>query len=185
MFRQEVHDGGRWNCPRPGSTTATLGVRAPRALLRGRFRRHGGVRHRQGGPSRTPRVEAAGAHSRRRLRHAGGGLARQARQHAAPMVGPVARPDPARRLQRRRPHRRAAREQQGRCAVARPLSRRFQPGGQELRLRQEYFFTTASLQDILQRHLSEFSTLASLPEKAAIHLNDTHPAIAVAELMLS
>jgi starch phosphorylase len=55
--------------------------------------------------------------------------------------------------------------------------------GQELRLRQEYFFTTASLQDILQRHLSEFSTLASLPEKAAIHLNDTHPAIAVAELM--
>jgi starch phosphorylase len=55
--------------------------------------------------------------------------------------------------------------------------------GQELRLRQEYFFTTASLQDILQRHLSEFGTLASLPEKAAIHLNDTHPAIAVAELM--
>lgn len=55
--------------------------------------------------------------------------------------------------------------------------------GQELRLRQEYFFTTASLQDILQRHLSEFTTLASLPEKAAIHLNDTHPAIAVAELM--
>jgi len=55
--------------------------------------------------------------------------------------------------------------------------------GQELRLRQEYFFSTASLQDILQRHLSEFGTLASLPEKAAIHLNDTHPAIAVAEMM--
>jgi starch phosphorylase len=55
--------------------------------------------------------------------------------------------------------------------------------GQELRLRQEYFFTTASLQDIVQRHLSQYGELLSLPEKAAIHLNDTHPAIAVAELM--
>jgi starch phosphorylase len=55
--------------------------------------------------------------------------------------------------------------------------------GQELRLRQEYFFSTASLQDIIQRHLSQYGDLASLPDKAAIHLNDTHPAIAVAELM--
>ncbi len=57
------------------------------------------------------------------------------------------------------------------------------PAGQELRLRQEYFFTTASLQDIVQRHLSQFGELLSLPDKAAIHLNDTHPAVAVAELM--
>jgi len=57
------------------------------------------------------------------------------------------------------------------------------PAGQELRLRQEYFFTTASLQDIVQRHLSQYGELLSLPEKAAIHLNDTHPSIAVAELM--
>jgi starch phosphorylase len=57
------------------------------------------------------------------------------------------------------------------------------PAGQELRLRQEYFFTTASLQDILQRHLSRFGSLTTLPDKAAIHLNDTHPAVAVAELM--
>ena len=55
--------------------------------------------------------------------------------------------------------------------------------GQELRLRQEYFFTTASLQDIVQRHLSQYGELLSLPEKAAIHLNDTHPAVAIAELM--
>ncbi|RUW84305.1 glycogen/starch/alpha-glucan phosphorylase [Mesorhizobium sp. M1E.F.Ca.ET.063.01.1.1] len=55
--------------------------------------------------------------------------------------------------------------------------------GQELRLRQEYFFSTASLQDIIQRHLSQYGDLKSLPDKAAIHLNDTHPAIAVAELM--
>lgn len=55
--------------------------------------------------------------------------------------------------------------------------------GQELRLRQEYFFSTASLQDIVQRHLSQYGDLKSLPDKAAIHLNDTHPAVAVPELM--
>ena len=55
--------------------------------------------------------------------------------------------------------------------------------GQELRLRQEYFFSTASLQDILQRHLSQFGSVESLADQAAIHLNDTHPAIAVPELM--
>ncbi|PBB98407.1 glycogen/starch/alpha-glucan phosphorylase [Mesorhizobium sp. WSM3862] len=55
--------------------------------------------------------------------------------------------------------------------------------GQELRLRQEYFFSTASLQDIVQRHLSQYGDLRSLPDKAAIHLNDTHPAVAVPELM--
>src|SRR5690606_21786423 len=55
--------------------------------------------------------------------------------------------------------------------------------GQELRFRQEYFFSSASLQDIVQRHLSQYGDLASLPDKAAIHLNDTHPAVAVPELM--
>jgi glycogen phosphorylase len=57
------------------------------------------------------------------------------------------------------------------------------PTGQELRLRQEYFFTSASLQDIVRRHLQHFDHLTSLPEHVAIQLNDTHPAIAVAELM--
>ncbi len=57
------------------------------------------------------------------------------------------------------------------------------PEGQALRLRQEYFFTSASLQDLTRRHLDEFGTLQSLPEHAAVQLNDTHPAIAVAELM--
>ncbi|TLX61320.1 glycogen phosphorylase [Stutzerimonas nosocomialis] len=55
--------------------------------------------------------------------------------------------------------------------------------GQELRLRQEYFFVAASLQDLLRRHLKQRDSLDSLPEFAAIQLNDTHPAIAVAELM--
>jgi glycogen phosphorylase len=57
------------------------------------------------------------------------------------------------------------------------------PAGRELRLRQEYFFTSASIQDILARHLDENGTLGNLADKVAIHLNDTHPAIGVAELM--
>lgn len=57
------------------------------------------------------------------------------------------------------------------------------PAGRELRLRQEYFFVSASLQDILVRHLNENGSLANLADKVAIHLNDTHPAIGVAELM--
>ncbi|MBA1204885.1 glycogen/starch/alpha-glucan phosphorylase [Pseudomonas capeferrum] len=55
--------------------------------------------------------------------------------------------------------------------------------GQELRLRQEYFFVSASLQDLLRRHLNMHETLLNLPDAAAIQLNDTHPSIAVAELM--
>ncbi len=55
--------------------------------------------------------------------------------------------------------------------------------GKELRLRQEYFFVSASIQDILHRFLSDHSDLSLLPEKIAIQLNDTHPAIAVAEMM--
>ncbi|MBE7202684.1 MAG: glycogen/starch/alpha-glucan family phosphorylase, partial [Parafilimonas terrae] len=55
--------------------------------------------------------------------------------------------------------------------------------GQELRLRQEYFFTAASLQDLVARHRAERGDLRSLPDHAAIQLNDTHPAIAVPELM--
>ncbi|MCD5973957.1 glycogen/starch/alpha-glucan phosphorylase [Pseudomonas quasicaspiana] len=55
--------------------------------------------------------------------------------------------------------------------------------GQELRLRQEYFFVSASLQDLLRRHLNMHATLMDLPEHAAIQMNDTHPSIAVAELM--
>ncbi len=57
------------------------------------------------------------------------------------------------------------------------------PAGRELRLRQEYFFVAASVQDLIARHLEESGTLANLADKVAIHLNDTHPAIGVAELM--
>ncbi len=57
------------------------------------------------------------------------------------------------------------------------------PAGQELRLRQEYFFTSASLQDLIRRHLQQNKSIENLADCAAIHMNDTHPAIAVAELM--
>jgi starch phosphorylase len=57
------------------------------------------------------------------------------------------------------------------------------PAGRELRLKQEYFFVAASIQDLVKRHLDEHPTLDNLADKVAIHLNDTHPAIGVAELM--
>ncbi|MBV9203109.1 MAG: glycogen/starch/alpha-glucan phosphorylase [Alphaproteobacteria bacterium] len=55
--------------------------------------------------------------------------------------------------------------------------------GRELRLRQEYFFVSASLQDLVRRHTRTFGSIYSLPEQAAIQLNDTHPSVAIAELM--
>ena len=74
------------------------------------------------------------------------------------------------------------------CAQSETISRFLYPNdstpeGQELRLRQEYFFTSASLQDLVRRHLDEFATLDNLADQASVQLNDTHPAIAVAELM--
>jgi starch phosphorylase len=55
--------------------------------------------------------------------------------------------------------------------------------GKELRLKQEYFFVAATLQDAVRRHLKTHPTLDTLPDKAVFQLNDTHPALAVAELL--
>lgn len=57
------------------------------------------------------------------------------------------------------------------------------PEGKSLRLRQQYFLVSASIQDIIHRHLTKFSTVDNLPEKIAIHINDTHPTMAIPELM--
>ena len=57
------------------------------------------------------------------------------------------------------------------------------PSGRELRLRQEYFFVSASIQDLVHRHIHSHGSISMLPHQAAIQLNDTHPSIAVAELM--
>lgn len=55
--------------------------------------------------------------------------------------------------------------------------------GKSLRLRQQYFLVSASIQDILHRHLRQYNTLENLGDKVAIHINDTHPALSVPELM--
>ncbi|MEM8787645.1 MAG: glycogen/starch/alpha-glucan phosphorylase [Pseudomonadota bacterium] len=73
-------------------------------------------------------------------------------------------------------------------AQARTISRVLYPNdttdaGRELRLKQEYFFTAASMRDILRRYLTEYSDIRALPAKVSIQLNDTHPAIAGPELV--
>lgn len=55
--------------------------------------------------------------------------------------------------------------------------------GKQLRLKQQYFFCTASLQDILKKHKAAYGTLDNLAEKLAIQLNDTHPVISIPELV--
>ncbi|OQW92513.1 MAG: glycogen phosphorylase, partial [Beggiatoa sp. IS2] len=55
--------------------------------------------------------------------------------------------------------------------------------GRELRLRQEYFFVSASIQDIVRRYLTTHSDIRGFPDKVAIQLNDTHPALAIPELL--
>ena len=55
--------------------------------------------------------------------------------------------------------------------------------GKELRLKQEYFFVSATLQDVIRRYRKTHSNFSEFPEKVAVQLNDTHPAIAIPELM--
>ena len=55
--------------------------------------------------------------------------------------------------------------------------------GKSLRLSQQYFLVSATIQDIIQRHLRHYNSLDNLPEVVAIHLNDTHPVLAIPELM--
>ena len=57
------------------------------------------------------------------------------------------------------------------------------PEGKSLRLRQQYFLVSASIQDIIQHHLHRYGTVENLPEKTAIQINDTHPTLAIPELM--
>ena len=57
------------------------------------------------------------------------------------------------------------------------------PSGRELRLRQEYFFVSASVQDLVRRYLRSHTSFDQLSDKVSIHLNDTHPVLAIPELM--
>ena len=57
------------------------------------------------------------------------------------------------------------------------------PEGKSLRLRQQYFLVSASVQDIVHRHLRQYPSLDNFADKVAIHINDTHPTMAIPELM--
>ncbi len=57
------------------------------------------------------------------------------------------------------------------------------PEGKSLRLRQQYFLVSASVQDIVRRHLRHYNTIDNFAQKVAIHINDTHPTMAIPELM--
>ncbi len=73
-------------------------------------------------------------------------------------------------------------------AMAESITKVLYPGdnheeGKSLRLNQQYFLVSATVQDIIKRHLRTYKTLDNLSEKVAIHLNDTHPVLAIPELM--
>lgn len=57
------------------------------------------------------------------------------------------------------------------------------PEGKSLRLRQQYFLVSATVQDIIHKHLAHYADITSLPDKVAIHINETHAALAIPELM--
>ncbi len=67
------------------------------------------------------------------------------------------------------------------CKVLYPADNH--PEGKSLRLRQQYFLVSSSMQDIVKRHLRHHKTIDSIPERIAIHINDTHPTLSIPELM--
>ncbi|MBQ3897047.1 MAG: glycogen/starch/alpha-glucan phosphorylase [Clostridia bacterium] len=67
------------------------------------------------------------------------------------------------------------------CKVLYPADNH--PEGKSLRLRQQYFLVSSSMQDIVRRHLRQNKSIDSFPQKVAIHINDTHPTLAIPELM--
>ncbi|MGM9928521.1 MAG: glycogen/starch/alpha-glucan phosphorylase [Bacillus sp. (in: firmicutes)] len=67
------------------------------------------------------------------------------------------------------------------CKVLYPSDNHFE--GKSLRLRQQYFLVSASIQNIVREHLNEYGTLKNFSDKVAIHINDTHPALSIPELM--
>ncbi len=76
----------------------------------------------------------------------------------------------------------------GQNSMAQAISKVLYPNdnhleGKSLRLRQQYFLCAASVGDIVNHHMSVYGTLDNLHEKVAIHINDTHPTLAIPELM--
>ena len=121
--------------------------------------------------------------SRRSLRYDGRRQGRQGRQRPASLERKELR-DRYELLQSGRlPARHGAKRHGGghkQGALSRGQSSR---GGKSLRLRQQYFLVSASVQDIINRHLRKYGSLDNLCDKMAIHINDTHPTLAIPELM--
>ena len=128
LFRQVIKDGWQHEYPEDWlALRQPVGIRARRSALRRRLRRHGGGDHRRG------RIDAPCLASGRdgrcgRLRHAGRRLARAPCEHAAAVVGARGRSAAARRLQPRRPRRRAGRNARARSDLADALSERRDAG---------------------------------------------------------
>ena len=161
LFRQVIKDG--WQQEYPGGLAVIrqpVGVRAARHQLPDRLRRHGRGSRRP--TARCAQIWHPGRDGRGGgLRHARGRLARPACEHAAAVVGARARSAAAGCVQPRRLCRRAGDQ------VRAPIrSRKLlypsdeTPAGQELRLRQEFFFASASLQDLMRRHLQQHGDIA-------------------------
>ena len=165
---------GRSSCPKPGLPTAIPGSSSDaRAPIEIGF----------GGEVVAIRAMAscleAGRRNRRvGRRHADGRLARQAGQHAAAVDGAADRPDPARRVQCRRPHRRAdrtGRAPTASCACSiRPTRRR---RGRNCGCARSISSPPPRCRTSSAGICSSIGDIRSLPDKAAIQLNDTHPAI--------
>ena len=178
MFRQEIHDG--WQVELPENWLdhrQSLGIRAARRSSTRSASAARSSRDLEGRPTRAPCLAAGRDASRR-------SPTTRRRRLARPTVstrcgcGRRAPVDPMRLdAFNRGDHVGALAESSKAEAISRVLyPSDYTPAGQELRLRQEYFFASASLQDIVQRHLSQYGDLQSLPDKVAIQLNDTHPA---------
>ena len=180
LFQQVIRDGWQHEYPENWlSLRQSVGVRAPRHQLHDRLRRLGGA--------------PAGV-GRHRASHLAPGETVIAIAYDTPVVGWRGRhantlrlwsaraPDPlALETFNRGDHVGALAARARANAISQILYPSDEtPAGQELRLRQEYFFSSASLQDLLHRHIRQYGELHNLPDKCAIQLNDTHPAIVVA-----
>ena len=177
IFRQAIRDGWQVEQPDNWLRRPTRG-RSParrdgRGAARLRSRLHGG--HDLGAPGTL-------APARRALRSAGGRLRRPDDQHPAPLAGRGPGLLRFRRVQPRRFRRRGVGP-----VLAETVTRVLYPDDSTPRGRpafvQEYFLVACSLADIVARFLRRGNDWTALPEKVAIQLNDTHPAMAVAELM--
>ena len=180
IFKQSIQDGWQhelpdnwlrrpdpWEVPRPHETVEVK--------LNCSFEVRGGTLARSRRPSLQP--------DRHPVRSARSGLRRQDHQYPPALGRSGARLFRLSGIQQRRFRRRAGRDPRGRIADPRLYPDDSTSMGQGLRFVQEYFLVACSLADLLRRFRQSNADWSALPEKVAIQLNDTHPSMAVPELM--